>query len=313
MSPRISLILCTHNPRWDFLSSVIAALKNQTLSLAQWELIVVDNASEQPLLSRLDLSWHPTARIIREDRLGLTQARLCGFNAASASVMVFVDDDNVLEQEYLSHVLQIFQAHPDLGAIAGKSLPQFEVEPESWIRDYYSVLALRDFGETPLTTAGKFGALTAESYPYFAPCGAGMALRKPLFATYTAQVATNPARLALGRTGQQLTSGEDNDIILTLLTAGWGVGYFPQLKLIHLIAAHRVKPNYLARLNYAASRSWVQVLSLHGIRPWKKIPAWTVLLRQLRAALGCQPWRNANTYIQWHGICGTFAGQSLLP
>jgi len=313
MQPLISLILCTHNPRWEYLLRVITALKHQTLPTQQWELLVVDNASEQPLSSRLDLQWHPTATIIREEQLGLTHARLCGFKAANANLIVFVDDDNVLEQNYLTHVVQFFQEHPKLGAIAGKSLPQFEVEPEPWIKHYYSVLALRDFGDTALTAPGNLGALTAESYPYFAPCGAGMALRTSLFATYTAQVASNPTRLALGRTGQQLTSGEDNDMILTLLAAGWGVGYFPQLTLTHLIAARRLQPRYLARLNYAASRSWVQVLGIHGIRPWKKISAWTVLLRQLRAALHCQPWRDHKAYIQWRGACGTFAGQSLLP
>lgn len=317
MQPLISVILCTHNPRPDYLSTVLAALKQQTLPVQQWELRVIDNASTLPLSDRvnvdLDLSWHPCAAIIPEPQLGLTQARLCGFRAANADVIVFVDDDNVLEQSYLAQVAQIFQDFPQLGAIAGKSLPQFEVEPAPWIRSYDSVLALRDFGETPLTSAGTGSPLTATSYPAFAPCGAGMAIRRQLFATYTDQVSSHPIRLALGRTGQQLTSGEDNDIILTLLSAGWQVGYFPQLQLTHLIAAHRLQPDYLARLNYAASRSWVQVLGIHGIQPWSKIAAWTVLLRQIKAALRYQPWRSSHAYVQWRGACGVFAGQSLLP
>ncbi|WP_088889475.1 glycosyltransferase [Leptolyngbya ohadii] len=317
MQPLISVILCTHNPRQDYFSSVLAALKQQTLPVQQWELCVIDNASDSPLSDRanpdLDLSWHPHAVIIQEPQLGLTHARLCGFRASNADLIVFVDDDNVLAQNYLAQVVQIFQEYPQLGAIAGKSLPQFEVEPEPWIRSYDSVLALRDFGETPLTTARAGSTLTATSYPAFAPCGAGMALRRQLFATYNDQVANHPVRLALGRTGQQLTSGEDNDIILTLLAAGWEVGYFPQLHLTHLIASHRVQPDYLARLNYAASRSWVQVLGIHGIQPWKKIAAWTVLLRQMKVAFRYQPWRSSHAYVQWRGACGTFAGQSLLP
>lgn len=313
MKPLLSVILCTYNPCWNYLSTAVAALQKQTLPLHEWELLIIDNASKESLAAHLDVSWHPLARVIREEKLGLAQARLCGFQAAQGNLIVFVDDDNVLAENYLADVVQIFQQHPELGAIAGKSLPQFETEPESWIKNYYSVLALRDFGEMPLMTAGNFGALTAESYPYFAPCGAGMALRRPLFATYTAQVASNPNRLSLGRTGRQLTSGEDNDIILTVLTAGWGVGYFPQLKLTHLISARRLRPHYLARLNYAIARSWVQVLGMHGIQPWKKIPVWTVLLRQLKAAFYYRPWQNASAYIQWRGACGMFVGQSLLP
>lgn len=313
MQPLISVILCTHNPRHDYLSSVLTALQNQILPVQQWELLIIDNASEHPLSSWLDLSWHPNAAIIREEKLGLTHARLRGYQAANADSIVFVDDDNVLQHDYLGWVIQIFQKYPELGAIAGKSLPQFEAEPAPWIKNYYSALALRDFGDLPLTTSGHSGTLTAESYPYFAPCGAGMALRRPLFAAYTAQVASNPSRLALGRTGQQLTSGEDNDLVLTLLSAGWGVGYFPALQLTHLIPARRLQPGYLARLNYAIARSWVQVLGIHGIRPWEKIPAWTVFLRQLKAALYYQPWQSRDAYIQWRGVCGTFVGQSLLP
>lgn len=313
MQPKVSVILCTHNPREDYLASVIAGLQQQTLSRQDWQLLVIDNASQNPLSERLDLTWHPDATVLREEQLGLTQARLCGYRSAKASLLVFVDDDNVLQADYLTEVVQIFQEYGELGAIAGKSLPQFEVSPEPWIKNFYSVLALRDFGDSPLMTSGNFGSLSADSYPYFAPCGAGMALRRPLFAAYTAQVAHNPSRLALGRSGQQLTSGEDNDIILSLLTAGWGVGYFPGLQLTHLISAHRLQPAYLARLNYAIAQSWVQVLGMHGIQPWKKISAWTVLLRQTRAALRYQPWRDSHAYVQWRGACGLFAGQSLLP
>jgi len=307
MQPLISVILCTHNPRLDYFLNVLAALREQSLPVEQWELLIIDNASVQSLASQFDLSWHPRSK------LGLTRARICGYNAASADVLVFVDDDNVLHQQYLSEVIHIFQQHPELGAIAGKSLPKFEVEPESWIKNYYSILALRDFGETPLTTPGDFGVLTAASYPYFAPCGAGLTLRRSLFASYIAQINRNPSRLALGRTGQQLLSGEDNDIILSLITGGWGVGYFPQLQLTHLISAYRLQPNYLARLNYTIAKTWVQVLGMHGIQPWRKIPTWTVLLRQIKAAFFYQPWRNSAAYIQWRGVCGTLAGQSLLP
>jgi glycosyltransferase involved in cell wall biosynthesis len=313
MHPLISVILCTHNPRLDYLDRVLEALCNQSLPVQQWELVVIDNASETSLSSQLDLSWHPNATVVREERLGLTQARLCGYRSTKADLLAFVDDDNVLEPSYLTQVVRIFREHSDLGAIGGKSIPQFEIEPEPWIKHHYSVLALRDFGETPLTTSGNFGVLTAESYPHFAPCGAGMALRRSLFAAYTAQISSNPTRLMLGRSGHKLTSGEDNDIVLTLLTAGWGVGYFPQLQLTHLISAHRLHPDYLAQLNYDVSRSWVQVLGIHGIQPWRKISVWTVVLRQLKAALRYQPWRNRDAYVQWRGACGTFVGQSLLP
>ena len=79
MSFAVSVVLPSHNPRGDFLDLVLDALRNQTLSTSQWELIVVDNHSNQPLADLLNLTWHPSATILREDQLGLTRARLAGF------------------------------------------------------------------------------------------------------------------------------------------------------------------------------------------------------------------------------------------
>ena len=45
----LSVIICTHNPRVDYLYSVLNALQQQTLSHDQWELILVDNASQDVL------------------------------------------------------------------------------------------------------------------------------------------------------------------------------------------------------------------------------------------------------------------------
>lgn len=313
MKPAVSVIICTHNPRQDYLVKVLANLQSQTLPKDQWELLIIDNASQASIGSQLNLNWHSNVRVIRENQLGLTPARLRGFREAAAELIVFVDDDNVLETNYLSQVLQIFQQHPGLGAIAGKSLPEFEVTPEPWVAEFYKVLALRDFGEKALISPATFGAIAQNLYPEFAPGGIGLALQRRAFAAYAEQVAGNKLRLALGRMGKQLIAGEDNDIVLTLLNAGWGVGYFPQLRLTHLIPASYLGREYLAQLNYASSRSWVQVLGVHGLRMWKKIPRWTVLPRQIKAFFRYQPWRNSAAYVRWRGICGMFEGRSVLP
>ena len=45
----LSVIICTHNPRLDYLGRVLDALREQTLGKEQWELVVVDNASTSSL------------------------------------------------------------------------------------------------------------------------------------------------------------------------------------------------------------------------------------------------------------------------
>ncbi len=306
----LSLIICTHNPRSEYLDRVLTSLKSQTLPRSQWELILIDNASDKILASEIDLSWHSLSRHVREEKLGLTNARLRAFKEATADILVFVDDDNILDKNYLKNTVEILEQHLDLGAIGGKSLPEFEIQPESWFINVGVPLGLRDLGAE--VKVAYWDKETAKTYPAFAPIGAGLIIRKAAAEIYAQRVTSDSVRLALGRTGKQLISGEDNDIVLTFLDAGYGVGYFPQLQLTHLIPAGRLSREYLARLNRASSRSWVQVLDVHGIRLWQKIPRWTVLLRQIKAFFHYQPWTSSAAYIGWQGACGKLEGQANL-
>jgi glycosyltransferase involved in cell wall biosynthesis len=313
MTLQLTVVICTHNPRLDYLDRVLTALKAQTLPRENWELLLVDNASCLPLASTLDLSWHLHARCVQEKMLGLTAARLCGFREGTTDNFVFVDDDNVLDPSYLLQTMDILNQYSNLGAFGGKSTPLFEVEPEPWMMEFSTCLALRDLGETVQLYAYSENDVEPRHYPFFAPIGAGLVLRRQAAEIYAERVVHDSTRLALGRTGQQLVSGEDNDIVMTILEAGWAVGYFPQLQLTHLITANRLTKAYLARLNYAASCSWIQVLDLHSLCTWKKIPKWSVLPRKIKAFLNCRAWAGPAAYVRWQGACGMLEGQASLP
>src|SRR5690348_1101571 len=101
MTTNLSVITCAHNSRDDYLMRVTNALNNQTLDKASWEYLLIDNASAERLAEKIDLSWHPKARLVREEKLGLTPARLRGIREATGEMLVFVDDDNVLDPDYL--------------------------------------------------------------------------------------------------------------------------------------------------------------------------------------------------------------------
>ena len=132
---QLSVIICCHNPRIDYFARVLEALKAQTLSTDNWELLVVDNASEGSVAASHNISWHPNAHHVREENLGLTCARLRGIAEASADLLVFVDDDNVIAENYLDVATQIATDWRCLGAWGGQQLAEFEGgEPrEAWI------------------------------------------------------------------------------------------------------------------------------------------------------------------------------------
>lgn len=247
MIPFITVITCTHNPRQAYIEKVLDSLKSQTLPTEQWEFLLIDNASNQLLSSEIDLTWHSNARHIREDQLGLTPARLRGIQEAQGEILVFVDDDNVLESDYLEVVLHIGKDWPILGAWGGQIRGEFEKTPPDWTKPYWKNLGIREFEQDQWSNLLHQHETT--------PCGAGLCVRKVVAQKYADRVRNDPKRLHLDRKGKQLISGGDTDLAFTACDISLGTGVFVSLKLTHLIPASRLEEDYLIRLTESLAYS----------------------------------------------------------
>jgi glycosyltransferase involved in cell wall biosynthesis len=236
-----SVIICSHNPRPDYLERVLSALKNQTLAKDQWELLVVDNASNRPLAREYDLSWHPAAEHIRERELGLAFARHRGIRKAKGDFLVFVDDDNLLDGDYLEQALRMGVSDPHLGAWgAGTIRGEFERELAPHLCPYSNYLALRDNKRAYVSNLLTCG----ESIPV----GAGLCVRSAVAAEYL-RFCADPANIRItGRRGNSLVGHEDYEICFVGCQMGFGMGVFPELKMIHLIPKERSTDDYFLRL-----------------------------------------------------------------
>jgi glycosyltransferase involved in cell wall biosynthesis len=269
-APELSVVVCTRNPRAAYLERVLAALRAQTLAADRWELVVIDNASEPPLASRLDLSGFGAARLIREETLGLTPARLRGIEAAAGSLLVFVDDDNVLAPDYLEVALQVAADKPFLGAWSGQCAPEFDAPPPPWLRRYWGNLALRQ------VERDIWSNLPRE--PETAPCGAGLCIRRDAAQRYLA-LNRGGRRFQLDRAGDSLLSGGDQDLAACACDVGYGVGVIAALRLTHLIPAGRLTLDYQARLAEGIQFSSVILDFLRGGEVGRHRVRWTHVLR----------------------------------
>ena len=249
----LSVIICTHNPRPDYLRRVLEALKAQTLPGEQWELLLIDNASKESLAGKWDLSWHPHSRTIREEKLGLTAARLRGMQESKAGVLVFADDDNVLFEDYLLECFKIAEKWTTIGAWGGQQFPEFEGgEPaEAWKREFWTSTLKRDVWSNNYDAAAV-------------PIGAGICIRREVALKYADLVNRDPIRLRLGRKGSNLNAAEDFDMAFTACDMGLGIGRFCSLKLHHLMPAGRINDDYLLRLNEGFGYSQVVLGALRG-------------------------------------------------
>lgn len=150
-----SIIIPTifERPKWfkDILNCLVI---QKTLS--SFEIVVVDNnAQENQELCELirDYQTSITIRLIHEPKNGLHNARHLGSKLAKGDVVIFIDDDVLLEPTWLNQYVDFFEKNNEICA-GGKVIPLWEAQPPSWIKNVTKdVFSLLDYGNSlrPLT------------------------------------------------------------------------------------------------------------------------------------------------------------------
>ncbi len=255
----LSVIIPAYNPTADELRSTLEALRAQSLPLAQWELVVVDNRSNPPVDPKL-AAWHPHGSIVREETAGLVAARLAGFARTSGPVIVVADQDNILAPDFLQTALRISAEHPHLGTWGGVITPRYERPELAPPVSLHTLLTLRSAARDLWSSDINHHEST--------PWGAGLCLRRTVATRYAEAVRRDPAKRTLDLKGDQRLSGGDTDICYTGCAMGLGKGVFTSLKLEHMIPASRCTAEYLCK--NGEGRGYTEVLHhlvLHGSLP----------------------------------------------
>lgn len=276
---KVSVIICTHNPREVSLRRVLEGLRVQTLPLAQWELLLIDNASVEPLAERFALSWHPQGHHVRELELGLTPARLRGIAESSAETLVFVDDDTVLAPDYLEQALRVGDEWPHVGVWGGSSLPEYEKPVPDWCGDEVWRLNVFTVNEDCWSNLRE-GVATI-------PAGSGMCIRKRVGLHFMERCRVNQQSKALDRTGAALTGYGDVDLAHCAMDIGLGTGKTTRLSLTHLIPAARLTLDYFVRQAEGDAASLLLFRAIRGL-PIKETGRYS-LFNRIVWALHC--WR----------------------
>lgn len=243
---KFSVITCTFNPDLPRLNRVIKAVEQMGFEQAT-EYLIVDNNSN-PALAQL---LHPatTFHIVSEPKQGLAHARLCGVEHSKGDWIVFMDDDNLPEPDYLNALQILIQEHPQVGIWGpGEISVEFESQPETWIRTYF----MSAFQEKKQVKT-EFGI--SSDWPSYFPAGSGMCVRKDVFIDYALKWQKGTYAVT-GRKGLALSSGEDAQLIWNTTKNGIPVGSSPALKLTHLIPEKRTSLAYLKNLYFHLSQGY---------------------------------------------------------
>jgi glycosyltransferase involved in cell wall biosynthesis len=237
---QLSVCICTHNPRKDYLDRTLESLAQQTLPKSSWELLIIDNASSRPVKESFSLDWHPNAQHLQEEKIGLTMARLRAIAETATPLLLFVDDDNVLSKDYLANLLELERKMSFIGCFgAGILEPEYEEQPREELQQLMPLLALR------ISPVDRWSNVAGDG---ITPWGAGLSVRRDIAIEYAKLVSDCSIRKTLGRSGGALLSGEDDEISWVACSMGYGKGLFVSLSLKHLISSNRVKKDYLLKI-----------------------------------------------------------------
>ena len=109
----LSAILCTYN-RAALLPRVLAGLERQTLAREHFELIVVDDGSEDETAQVIQQHADKLPlRYIRQAHAGLAATKNRGIEAARGHIVLFLDDDDMADADLLRQHLQTHVRYPE--------------------------------------------------------------------------------------------------------------------------------------------------------------------------------------------------------
>lgn len=251
-SLRISAVICTYRHP-DMLRAAIKSLLTQTLPAEEYEIIVIDNNSQDQtadVVKELAETTSHSVRYIFESRQGLSYARNTGIQAARGEIIAFLDDDAEAEPGWLAAHLEVYDRIPEVWAVGGKVLPKLEVELPVWLEDTNTMLAnlsILEWGE-------ETRPLRQTEYII----GANCSFRKQVFAEIGLFAAD------LGRKGSSMLCAEESEIQEHIRDYGKLVFYAPRAVVHHHIPQERLTKRYMYSRHYGAGMSYAILLIRNG-------------------------------------------------
>jgi GT2 family glycosyltransferase len=119
--PRLSVVIPTYDGR-PMLAGCLESLRSQTFPREAFEVIVVDNGSEDGTEGWLRAA-HPDVRLVREERnLGFAEANNRGAAVASGDWLVLLNNDAVADPRFLEALERAAAVSPPAAAVAGRIL-----------------------------------------------------------------------------------------------------------------------------------------------------------------------------------------------
>ncbi|WP_022823992.1 glycosyltransferase [Hymenobacter norwichensis] len=245
----VSVIVCCYNSS-NRLSATIEHLANQKVPAGiLWEIVIVDNNSTDDTKERAAVEWRKynstvSFRVVVEQSPGLSAAREKGIEEALYDYLIFCDDDNWLDCNYVNKVFELLKAHPQVAVVGGNNVAVFETAPPAWISFFQHSYAIGNQGE------GTFEILEGNRYIV----GAGMAFKKAAYLDIKRKAFNF---YLTDRIGNKVVGGGDVELCFIFKLAGYKIAYSAELILQHYMPSVRITKKYLTNMWHQYAPSWL--------------------------------------------------------
>ena len=228
-----------------YIGPLLESIAANDLEKSEYEIVLVDNnctdntkeVCEAFAKAHKDVQF----RYVVEPEQGLSAARNKGIKETKGDLIVYIDDDALVDTWYLRTIIEYMDAHPEISAVGGPIIPLYEdTEEPKWMTRYTKELlcGYLYFGEEERSFPG-------DRYP-----GGGNA-------AYRANVFEQVGlfNTALGRKGSGLMGSEEKDIFDKMRAQGMRFMYLPKMILHHIISRKKLERDYFDRLTLQIGQS----------------------------------------------------------
>jgi glycosyltransferase involved in cell wall biosynthesis len=205
------------------------------------ELLIIDNNSpdDTPAVVASFANTPLPPRHVLETRQGANHARNRAIREARGDIIIFGDDDILIEPDWVREIVRPFQENPArrIGAVGGEVIPVFPDGCPAWVAGFHGPQALRPDagplrpGQVPMSASLAFLRKTFPELGYF--------------------------DTELGRKGGVVFGGDENLAIKRLLQGGYEVWFAPAARALHQMPASRTTFRYVRKHAFDSARSRV--------------------------------------------------------
>lgn len=262
----VSIIICAYNATKRIVPTLQHLQKQQFNKPVNWEVIVVDNASDDNTSGLATEIWNQNPvtnfSVVREEKPGLMHARQRGLASANYDIVSFIDDDNWVEPWWVQKVADLFATNEKIAACSGRSEAVFESAAPEWFPLFENSFAVG-------TQASESGIIDDKKGYLW---GAGFSFRKSLWCNLQKKGFKN---LTVGRQGKNMSAGEDTELSYAFRLMGYQLYYHNDLSLKHYMPDGRMNFTYLEKMSEGFGKANVHLNCYRAIlNPDFRLSSW---------------------------------------